>query len=80
MFSITRFANVLRGDLMPSLSHQTDSLLKLKSTFSDENEATMSDRIAKGRPRSLKSLSKAAMAGSWAQAGTYSEVSSAFSR
>jgi hypothetical protein len=51
-------------DGTPSLSHQTESLERLNRPFGLAKGTPLSERIAEGKPRSLKSCSKAVMAGS----------------
>src|SRR6516164_458946 len=53
---------LMRSMAMPSRSHHTESLERLKRPFGLANGTPLSDLIAWGRPRSWKSCSKAVMA------------------
>src|SRR5579863_3231921 len=55
---------LIRSMATPSLSHQTESLERLNRPFGLAKGTPLSERIAEGKPRSLKSCSKAVMAGS----------------
>ena len=48
---------LMRSMAMPSLSHQTDSLERLKSALGLAKGTPLSVLIALGRPNSLKTLS-----------------------
>ena len=49
---------LIRSMSMPSLSHQTDSLDRLKSALGLAKGTPLSVRMAIGRPNSLKTRSK----------------------
>ena len=55
---------LMRSMAMPSRSHQTESLERLKRPLGLAKGTPLSERMAAGRPRSRKSCSKAVMAGS----------------
>ena len=57
-------AGLMRSISMPSRSHQTDSLERLNRPLGLAKGTPLSERMARGRPRSLNSCSKAVKAGS----------------
>jgi hypothetical protein len=52
----------MRSMAMPSLSHQTANLERLKRALGLAKGTPLSERMASGRPRSRKSCSKAVTA------------------
>jgi hypothetical protein len=52
----------MRSMATPSLSHHTESLDRLNRPFGLAKGTPLSERMAKGRPRSRKSCSKAVTA------------------
>ena len=53
----------MRSMLMPSRSHQTESLERLNRPLGEAKGTPLSERMARGKPRSLNRRSKAVKAG-----------------